>query len=148
MPGGAEGCFGSIVNLTRPLVAFSTSVAQPCSTTLVRWCWGETHEDIVSVVVCASAGAAVMARTSAEASGQQLGQNDSQRIRHMVSPPGGRGQLSAAVVYRRSGGPGIPLRTPRGRGRRKVPGDPMLKITPIAPFSVEVKFRASGFRPQ
>src|SRR5215813_2059954 len=50
VPGGAEGCLGSIVNLTRPPVAFSTSFAQPCSTTAVRWCWGETHDDIVRVV--------------------------------------------------------------------------------------------------
>ncbi len=47
---------GSMVSLTRPPVAFSTSLAQPCSTTAVRWCWGETHDDIVSVVVCAIAG--------------------------------------------------------------------------------------------
>ena len=47
---------GSIVNFTRPLVAFSTSVAQPCSTLAVRWCCGDTHDDIVSVVLCAGAG--------------------------------------------------------------------------------------------
>ena len=65
MPGGADGCLGSMVNLTRPSVAFSTSFAQPCSTVLVRWCWGDTHEDIVSVVVCASAGTAGNAMASA-----------------------------------------------------------------------------------
>ena len=57
VPGGAEGCLGSIWSFTRPPVAFSTSFAQPWSTTLVRWCCGDTHEDIVSVV-CASAGGA------------------------------------------------------------------------------------------
>jgi hypothetical protein len=46
------------------LVTFSASFAQPCRTTAVTWCCGETHEDIVSVVVCAKAGAAV-APTSA-----------------------------------------------------------------------------------
>src|SRR5215470_3715418 len=56
VPGGAEGCLGSIVNFTRPFVAFSTSAAQPCRTLAVRWCCGETQDDIVSVVVCACAG--------------------------------------------------------------------------------------------
>src|SRR5215813_10702648 len=62
VPGGAEGCLGSICSFTRPLVAFSTSFAHPWSTTAVRWCWGDTHEDIVSVVVWARAGGAA-ART-------------------------------------------------------------------------------------
>src|SRR5262244_849418 len=65
VPGGADGCFGSIVNFTRPLVAFSASVAQPCTTLAVRWCWGETHDDIVSVVVWARAGAAASMTSSA-----------------------------------------------------------------------------------
>src|SRR4029450_666665 len=39
-----------MVNFTRPAVAFSTSLAQPWSTLAVRWCWGDTHDDMVSVV--------------------------------------------------------------------------------------------------
>ena len=60
VPGGAEGCFGSIVNFTRPFVTLSASFAQPCSTTLVRWCCGDTHEDIVSVVWASAGWAAPM----------------------------------------------------------------------------------------
>src|SRR5262245_22509586 len=59
-------------NLTRPLVAFSTSVAQPCSTTAVRWCWGDTHDDIVSVVWATAQGAAARLAISA-ASAKILG---------------------------------------------------------------------------
>ncbi len=58
MPGGADGCFGSIVSFTRPPVAFSTSFAQPWSTTAVRWCVGPTHDDMVSVVWASAGGAA------------------------------------------------------------------------------------------
>ena len=66
VPGGAEGCFGSIWNLTRPLVAFSTSLAQPCKTTAVRWCCGDTHDDMVSVV-WATAGWATAMKLAASA---------------------------------------------------------------------------------
>src|SRR5438034_578669 len=70
VPGGADGCFGSIWNFTRPFVTFSTSFAQPCRTTAVMWCWGDTHEDIVSVV-CASAGGAAV-RTPASAASRSF----------------------------------------------------------------------------
>src|SRR5439155_7061217 len=65
VPGGADGCLGSIVNFTRPFVAFSASLAQLCSRR-VTWCCGETHEDMVSVVVWACAGRAA-ARTPSRA---------------------------------------------------------------------------------
>ena len=42
---------GSIWNLTRPLVAFSTCWAQTASTSLVSRCDGDTQLDIVRVVV-------------------------------------------------------------------------------------------------
>ena len=51
VPGAAAGAFGSIWNLTRPLVAFSTFWAQTASTSLVRRCDGGTQLDIVKVVV-------------------------------------------------------------------------------------------------
>src|SRR5207302_9410072 len=67
VPGGADGYLGSIVNFTRPPVAFSTSLAQPCRTLPVRRCCGDTHDDIVSVVVCAGADDTATSTPSAAA---------------------------------------------------------------------------------
>jgi hypothetical protein len=67
VPWGADGCFGSIVNLTRPLVAFSTFCAQTASTSRVSECVGGTQLDIV-MVVWAEAPAPMPARTMAAAS--------------------------------------------------------------------------------
>ena len=50
VPGGADGCFGSIWSLTRPLVAFSTCSPQTTTTFLVSGCVGDTQLDMVSVV--------------------------------------------------------------------------------------------------
>src|SRR5687767_7802449 len=50
VPGGAEGCLGSIWILMRPLVAFSTFSPQTTTTFLVRGWVGDTQLDMVSVV--------------------------------------------------------------------------------------------------
>ena len=63
VPGGAEGCFGSICNLTRPFVAFSTFCAHTASTSLVNECDGGTQLDIV-MVVCAWAAIDQQANTA------------------------------------------------------------------------------------
>src|SRR5262245_59525162 len=54
VPGGAEGCFGSICSLTRPLLAFSTFCAQTAKTSFVSECDGGTQLDIVRVVCAAT----------------------------------------------------------------------------------------------
>src|SRR5678816_347070 len=63
VPGGAAGALGSELNLTRPLVAFSTSAAQfACQ--MVRWCVGGTQLEYVSET-CACAGAVIAPAASA-----------------------------------------------------------------------------------
>src|SRR5690348_12911982 len=91
VPGGADGCLGSIVNFTRPLVAFSTSLAQPCRTVAVRWCCGDTQDDIVSVVVCAVAGATSARLVSSTAITNGIGFD--------MGPPWAARRADRAVVY-------------------------------------------------
>jgi hypothetical protein len=55
------------------LVTFSASLAQPCSTTAVMWCWGDTHDDIVSVVWARAGGAAASATAAMRAIRTVLG---------------------------------------------------------------------------
>ena len=97
VPGGAEGCLGSIWNLTRPLVAFSTCSPHTTTTFLVRGWDGDTQLDMV-IVVWAVAG---VGRPASEAAASVA--NAAERggeTKHCWDPPGSARRSHPAIRLR------------------------------------------------